>query len=393
MSKKILRCVWSVDCDPADVFRSDAVSMSSETACLTAEAFTIAISFGYMPTVRASTAGIPRLNIDNRHSCKFSLVPDKLLQLVETPRMDCSPLATTANRYPRTYTFQVFECYTSEGVFSLLNNPFGDYMVDCTGEPMLFSATFLEQTPTRFGAFRLKSASDFSVPRSDSVEFFAHPSFAVVVCGDVSYANVYAEKVFGYERFSFRHFDSCSKIEHAISEEQICLSTDFVDSCLLVHADLHGYSLSTLQSEYAYGFKSFPTENALVIDDCSMQVKSSFSLFAGFVCVGYFADGSDSHLSRNFEPSSYFIVNEVMELPIVESFSLKSCFGDAVAGFVEGYHSFFKHVELLRSRMDLNCKRLLHTYMDRTIPYLTFILSLLPALKDMLNDMRIHGGL
>ena len=55
-----------------------------------------------------------------------------------------------------------------------------------------------------------------------------------------------------------------------------------------------------------------------------------------------------------------------------------------MAGFVESFHSFFKHVKLLRRRVELDCKRLLHTYMEKATPYLTFtLLRFLPPLKDV----------
>jgi len=384
MSEKILRCVRSVDCDPADVFRSDAVSVPSETTLSTMELFAVPVGFGDVAAVWAGSACVFRFNIDYWNSRNFSLILDKALQLKKSPRMDYSSLATTINRYSQSYAVEVFKGYSSESVLSLLNNPFADDMVDCGSEPMFFSASFFEQTLSRFCSFSLEFASDFCVSASYSVKFFSNPSLAIAVCGDVSYAYVYAEKVFGYERFSFGHFNSCSKIEHAISEEQVCLSTDFVDSRLLIHTDLHGYSLSTMQSENAYGFKSFPTENTLVVNHSTVQVESSFRCFTGFVGVCYFADCSNSHLSGEVKSFSYVTVNEVVELPVVESFTVESCFGDAVAGFVESFHSFFKHVKLLRRRVELDCKRLLHTYMEKATPYLTFtLLRFLPPLKDV----------
>jgi len=371
MSEKILRCVWSVDCDPADVYGSDVVSVPNESALSTLKLFAFSVSFGDMPAFWAGSTCVSRVNVDNGYSYDFGFVLDETLQLVEAPRMDCSSLAATSNRYPPAYAFEVFKGYSSEGVLSLLNNPFANVVVDCRCKSMFFSAAFPKQTLSRLGSFRLKFTSNFGVSASYSVEFFAYPSFAVTVSSYISNSNINAEKGFWRERLCFWDVDCGSKIEYAVSENKICLPTDFIYSGFLVGTYQHWDFLSAIQRENAYGFKPFPAKYSWVIDHSSVQVKGCFGCFANFVGVCDFADGSDSHLRGEFEVFADFTVNKVMELPVVESLSLKSGFRDAITGVVESFHSLFKGVELYFVRRKLNQDCLLHTYMDSKIPYLT----------------------
>lgn len=380
MSKKILRRVWSVDNDPADVLRSDAISMSSETTCLTAEAFTLTVSFGDVPATWAGSARISWVNVDYGDAFNFGFVLDEALKLVETPRVDCSPLVATLNSYSQSDSLDVFEGYASKSVLSLLNNPFRDCMVDCRGESVFLFVSFFEQTLRRFSSYTLEFTSDFGVSASYSVEFFSNPSFAVAVSSYVLNANIYSEKIFWSERFCFWNFDCCGKIELLISENEVCLSSDFVESGFLIVAYQHGDFLSTLQREYTYGFKSFPTEYALVINHCTMQAERGFDGFAGFVGICNFAYGSDCHLRGKLEFLSHLTVDKSLKLPIVKSLSLKSGFGDAVASIVESFHSFFEQNKLCFVGSKLNQERLLHNCIDCNRLYLS-VFQFLPCLK------------
>lgn len=389
MSKKILRHVWSVDNDPADIFRSDVVSMPQQTAFPTFETFSITIRFGDVPTTWTGSTCVPRVDVNNRYSFNLSFILDKTLQLKETPTMNCSSLAATINRYSQTYTFDIFKSYTSESVLSFLNNPFGDYMINCCYEPMLFSTPFLEQTPSRLGAFTLKFTSDFGISATYSIEFFTAPSFSIIVSSNIFNSYIYAEKILWREWCCFWSFDCGSKIKNVVSEYEVGLSTNFIHSSLLIGAYLHGNSLSAFKREYGYGFKSFPTEDSLVVDYCPLQVERCFVASVGFVGICDFADCSHSHLGREFKMFSSFTVNKVMELPIVKSLGLKSGFCDAVAGFVESFHSLFKCLKLGFGWNEFDGKRLLHTHMGSFIPYLTVALRFLPQLKHV----GILGGL
>lgn len=389
MSEKILRDVWSVNNDPADILRSDVVSVPQQAAFSTVEAFTITISFGDVPTIWTCSARVPWVNVDYGDSHNFSLVFNKTLELMESPRMECSSLAATSNRYPSANTLEVFKSYSLKGVLSFLNNPFGYCVINGGDEPMFFFPSFLEQTLSRFCSFSLEFASDFHISASYSIEFFANPSFAVAVGCYVFNPNIHAQEIFRRERFCFGNFDGCSKIEYVISEDKVGLSTDFVHSSFLIFAYQHGNLLSSVECQNAYGFKPFPAQNSLVVDHCSVQVKGCLNFFVNLVGVCNFADGSHRHLRREFEVFSDFMVNKVMELPIIKSLSSESGFSDVVTSYIESLHSFFEKFELEFCWNKFNRKCLLHNYMDRHTPYLTFVAPIPP-----LNEFRgFLGGL
>jgi len=385
MSEKILRCVWSVESDPADVLRSDVVSVSSEATPSTIELFPFSISFGDVSAFRTCPACVFGVNEDYGYSYSFGFILDKALQLIETPSMDCSSLIATVNRYPQPYAFEVFKGYSSEGVLSFWNNPFAYGMVDGCCESMFFSASFLEQTFSRLCSFGLEFASDFCVSTSFSVEFFANPSLSIDIRSYVFDSDIYSEKVLRQEGFCFGNFNCGCNVELFVFENKICLSPDFVNSFLLVCAFLDGDFLSAFKCEYGDGFKPFPTEDTLVVDDCSMQVECCccFVGSVSFVGICHFADGSHSHLGRELEVFPDFTVNKVMELPIVKSFSLESGFSNVVAGSVEAFHSLKESLELGFVWNDFNQERLLHICKKWIIPDLMVTRRFLSQLKQI----------
>ena len=109
MSKKNLRDVWLVESSPADVLRSDMVSVSSKATLATMELFFESIGFGYEATFRAGTTRVVRVNKDHGNSCNLGFILDKVLELIEPPRMDRSSLAAAFNRYPQSDSPEPFE--------------------------------------------------------------------------------------------------------------------------------------------------------------------------------------------------------------------------------------------------------------------------------------------
>lgn len=382
MFEKTSRDVWSVDNDPADVYGSDMVSVCQQPTLSTMETFAVAIGFGDISAFWAGSTCVLRFSVDYWNAHNFGFVLDKMLELVESPRMECSSLAATFHRYSQTYAFEIFKSYSSESVLSLLNNPFGDCMVDCRGEPVLLSASLLEQMPSRFRSFALEFASNFSVSASYPVEFFSNPSFAVTVYSNVFDTQVNSEKIFRSERFCFWNFNCSSKIKLSISENKIGLSSDFVDSRFLIGSYLNWDFPPSSECEYGNVFQSFPRENPWIVNYGSMQIKCWLNGFVSLKHISDFADGSYGHLRREVELFSDFSVNEVMELPIVEHFGLKRCFGYGVAGFVEVLHCLFKFGKLCFIWNEFNQDCLLHQDMESITPYLK-VSQFLPCLKDM----------
>lgn len=386
MFEKILRDVWLVESNPADVNGSDVVSVPQQATLSTVELFAFSVSFGNMPAFRAGSACIPRLHIGDWHSCNFSFILDKTLELFETPRMDYSSLATTINRYSHSDSFEVFKSYSSESVLSLLNNPFGDYMIYCRGESVFLSASFLEQTLSGFRSSSLEFTSDFGVSAPQSVEFFSNPSFAVTIGGNVLDAEINSKKIFWSEGFCFWNFDCGSKVELSVSENKVSLPPNLVNSCFLVSAYLDWDFLPSFKCEYGNVFQSFPREYALVVDYGPTQVECWLDSFVSFIGVSDFANGSHGYLRREVELLSDFTVNKVMELPIIESFSLKGCFGNVIASNVEAFHSLQESVELDFVWNEFNQKSLLHTSMECSTPYLSVISDSSSQLKQVVSS-------
>ena len=109
MSKRSFETHGRLKGDPADVLRSDVVSVSSEATLATMELFLDSIGFGYEATFRAGTTRVVRVNKDHGNSCNLGFILDKAAELVESPRMDRSSLATAFNRYPQSDSPEPFK--------------------------------------------------------------------------------------------------------------------------------------------------------------------------------------------------------------------------------------------------------------------------------------------
>jgi hypothetical protein len=112
-----------------------------------------------------------------------------------------------------------------------------------------------------------------------------------------------------------------------------------------------------------------------------MSVECCFDSFVEFVDIRNFANCSNGHLRGEAESFSDFTVNKVMKLPIIESFTLKSCFGNVIASNVEAFHSLQKTVELRFVWNEFDQKSLLHISMDCSTPYLRVFSNSFPCLK------------
>lgn len=83
---------------------------------------------------RAFLRGIGRINVDHRNTGYSCLVVDILPELIEAPVMLFASLSLW-NRYPLSYTREIFQHDSRGGVYGLRNQLLGDAMVNVSMEP------------------------------------------------------------------------------------------------------------------------------------------------------------------------------------------------------------------------------------------------------------------
>lgn len=248
---KALRDVWLVGGNPADVYGSDVVCEANESAVATVEAFAVSVQFGNGVAFWTCATCVSWVHKSNGNSREFCFVFDEVAELMETPRVLNATLGLL-NRYPRAYARQVFEGYSTFGVFSLRNQPLGNHMVHVFGEARLFSGTFLQKTFCRLGSFALKFCSEFRIAFSHSVNLISTPCLPVGIHSDVSNTKVYSKPFFSIIDWRFRNIHNHTQIEYVVSDNEVGLPSDSVKPFSLVGAELHRNDFSALQCRYGY---------------------------------------------------------------------------------------------------------------------------------------------
>jgi hypothetical protein len=92
----------------------------------------------YVEALAAALGGIVRVDTHHDHSLGFSLVTDKLLQLVKRPARKHRPLLFT-NRYPLAYPFQILQGNATAGAFCHGYDLLTDDMIGIFTKPPFFA--------------------------------------------------------------------------------------------------------------------------------------------------------------------------------------------------------------------------------------------------------------
>lgn len=379
MAQKIPRDVWLVDRSPADVLRSDLVCEPNESAVATVETLPVSVLFGNKAAVWTCATCVFWVHKPNGNTSEFSLVFDELSELMEAPRVLGATL-TPSNRYPRADAPQVFEGDSTLGAFSLRNQPLRDDVVDVSNEARLFSTAFLKQTLSRLGSFALKFSSKFSIAFSYTVNFVSTPSLPIGISGNVFDSKVYSKPFFSVVYWWLRNINDYCKIENAVSEDKVCLSSNSAEPFSLVSSKPHRNNLSTLQRQYRYSVNALPREDALVVNYGSVFLEGWLSFLVSFVGFGYLADGTYGQLSRQAIFPSNVVVDEFLKFHFVSCSLFKRNIGDFVARIVKSLHRFKESFSLFRSRQELHKESLLHILIENLIQYIK-VLQFLPPIN------------
>jgi len=382
------RDVWPIDWDPADVNGSDVICRSSEPALLTEKAIPVqSIPPGDMTATWTGAASIPWINKQDRYSCKSSLILNKATELVERPRVVYATLVSS-NRYPFTDALQILEGYTAPGVLRLRDDPLGDYMVNIGCKPVLSSTSFPEKPLSRFCSLTLKPTPQLRISTPESVKMSTDVCVTISIYRGILDAEIHAQISLSFKGFRFRGVDSSCKVEYAVSEEEVCLPSDTVKSCLLVGAYLNWDYLSSLQSQDANPVKSFPAKDSGIVYHGAVGLELAKFRFISFECLGYLAYGPDCHLGAEPVLLSNSIVDDFLEPDLVGRLFVVGYLGYVVAGLVKSLHSFKKCLVLFWCWNQFNEKSQLHLHRSEHSIGIIFTFQFLPRIKSGVRARR-----
>ena len=335
-----------VDNNPADVLRSDVISIPSEGTDHTLEFLSPSIVLVDNPTIGTSSASISWVYKSERNSGELRLVLDKPSELAKSPReLDAS--LSLPNRYPTSDAPEDLKGNSSFGVFGLRNKSLGYGVVDLSGEPRFLATPFLEQSLCGLGPLLLKFSPQPCVSVPQTVEVASRISVSIRISGYVLDPEVHANPILGFEWNLLWRINSGYEIENSISQYEVSLSSYPVHSPLLIFSNDYRNFDPALQREHGGVVQALPGQYSLVIDHCAMFFENGPNGLVSLVRFYYLANCSDSHLRTETEALPNLIVEDVMEGNLVGEALLESNSSDVVAGFVEPLHRLFEKAELL----------------------------------------------
>ena len=319
------------------------------------------ITFINTTTDRTSARSIAGVNQFYNDPRQLRFVFDKGTQLSECPRVMLSPLAMP-NRNSVTNTAQIFQSDTPASVFSLCNNTLCNSVIDIGSEASFFTRTLYEKSFGSFRALGLKFATEFSLSFSETVDLITRIRFTIGVGGNIHDTEVnpqVAVRVIG-SRLGRIYHDS--QVEDTITENQIRLTNFTVKSCFLVSTNPCRDNLSAAQGQDRNFIQPLPRKDALVINHSRVGIKGVLDFPINLVTLRDLGDCSNRHLRRKFIVCTEVIVNNVVQVELTVSKSLKRFTRSIVTSFVEAFHGFKQSLVLLWIWGEFYHQCLLHTY-------------------------------
>jgi hypothetical protein len=185
-------------------------------------------------TYGAGSAGVARVNEYYGDPSKFCLIGDILPKLVKRPVCVPCPLLAPSNRYPVTYTAEVFHGDGASGVLRFLHDAFTDQVIGVLLETSLFARNLLEFSLCSLRHFALQVTAAMGIDPAFGLYGVPTVNDSVTVRGDIDNSQVYTQR-FG-NRFGFwnLHFAGCEKIKNTITNTQITFAPESNQQFLLM---------------------------------------------------------------------------------------------------------------------------------------------------------------
>src|SRR4029453_17605510 len=143
-----------------------------------------AVLFGTMPTGRACTRGITRIDEVDRHTAQLSFVADKCPELREGPGVECCALRPSSP-HPRANVRQFFQRNRALRAFGLRNNPFGETVVDVLGKSAFLSSQFPQAAAATERNKLQKLVPQAPLAIAHVLDRLTRVDFAIAISGDI----------------------------------------------------------------------------------------------------------------------------------------------------------------------------------------------------------------
>jgi hypothetical protein len=359
-----------VDSSPKrDIDRCDVVGRTSESARLTSKPISRRpVSLRDMPARRTRSGSVTRIDEYHRYSDDLGFVFDEGSEKVEVPSMQVATLSLV-NRYPRSYALEIFEGDRSLGVFGFRNQLLGNAVVHILRESGHPTRKLLQMAFCGLGVFALESGFQRIKSVSGFVDLLARMDLTVRVNREVLDTKIGTENTSRVKGRFFRNFNHNAKVERAFEKDQVGLALDSVHPSLLVFSKSDRNQLSPPDGGDGHPFKSFPSENPLIVDDGTVKPKLWFDRLVSFVGFSNLGYGPNRELRRETEPLTNVVVNNLMDLDLVGGVHRKSGLRNVITCFVEAMHGIEEKLVLFISRIEFNHQGLKH-YTEQIVQWI-----------------------
>ena len=307
---------------------------------------------------------IGRINVSNWYTSNGCLVADKLPELIKTPRAMSMSLNLSLDRCPLSDAFEIFKGDQRRGVYGFLDKLLGNAMIGVSLEPGFMTRKFLKMLFGTIATTTLKRCFEIIKFGSGLVDLFPGESFSCRIYGDVLNSEIDTKNIRWNDEDRFRNLDDDTKIELFVSENQISLSPNSIQSRSMIITNLNGSLDSTMNSQQRNRIKPFPREDSLVVDDGSIGIKGWFDRLISFIGFASFRNGSNCHLGGYTKLLTDIMINNGLQLDFIGCMHLKSNFSYIVASSIELMHSLMESLRLLWFNYNFDFESLHHDSID-----------------------------
>lgn len=289
----------------------------------------------------------------------FSLVLDKLPQLVETPvGQSCS--LWLSGRNPFTNILEVFKSYCASGAFSLVHDLLRDTVVLIGLEVSLLPCDLFKFATGRNSTLLLKICPTINVFTAYLLNLLTSMCIGIRVSSNVDYTEVDTYYIIGNTKRWLFNFTHRVKVEVTCTINQIYFAfAKWKKLSLIVSAD-KSYGLSTFHCPDVNHIAFREADNSIVIGNAAMFLESTFSLFIHLVGISDFSDATNNHLSSKLVGIFNRVVNQFMQIKLLESLSVPSLLTNIVASLISPLKRRAENLRLFTSWLQLEINDQFH---------------------------------
>ena len=245
-------------------------------------------------------------------------------------------------------------------------------MVRVSGESCHSTRQLLKMSFSALGSNTLEPGLESIRFGSDVLNFLTRMYQSIAIYGQILDTKINTENSNRIIGRSFRSINHNAKVENSFDKNQVCLASDPIHPGFLIFSETNRDKLSALKRDQRDHLKSFPRENALIVNDGPIESELWLDRFISLIRFADLGNGSDSKLCGESKMFSNRIVNRLMDLNLVGTMHSKYSLCYLITSLVKPLHCFAEHLMLLRGGIELYHQGLKHSIEDSLQGIYTF---------------------